>query len=450
MKKINFSVLIAAYMLMMCVACGNHDHNHSHDHDHGTQHSCASHNHAHEAAHSHDHAEHSHEHEGCSHEGHSHEGHNHDHAHEGHNHETSSHDHAHDYDHAAESHADGEIVFSAQQAAEAGLQVEVVKKSEFAHVIPATGSLMVAEGAEQTIVAPVSGVVRKAASNLAEGVAVRAGEILYYVEVGTTTEADPVATAKAELDAARSSFERAEKLRNDQLITLQEWEEAQRRLRQAEAAWKGAKRTGGESEGNRMKAVAPVAGYLKSRLVNVGEYVTTGQPLAVVADNSRMRLRAEVSERYIGALSSVASARFRLSSSNQVYSLDECRGTLLSVGRTSDAVSHYVPVTFELDNPAELLAGTHVEVWLLGAPRAEVISLPTSALTEEQGIYYVYVQNDAEHYRKREVKVGQRAGSRVEILNGLHEGERVVTVGAMQVRLASMSASIPHGHSHAH
>ena len=60
----------------------------------------------------------------------------------------------------------------------------------------------------------------------------------------------------------------------------------------------------------------------------------------------------------------------------------------------------------------------------------------------------MYVQVCAEEYEKRSVHVGRCNGERVEILHGIHHGERVVTHGAYHVKLASMSTAIPHGHSH--
>jgi multidrug efflux pump subunit AcrA (membrane-fusion protein) len=61
----------------------------------------------------------------------------------------------------------------------------------------------------------------------------------------------------------------------------------------------------------------------------------------------------------------------------------------------------------------------------------------------------VYVQLDDECYERREVKLGADNGREVELLSGVHAGERVVMQGACQVRLASASKAIP-GHSHEH
>ena len=64
------------------------------------------------------------------------------------------------------------------------------------------------------------------------------------------------------------------------------------------------------------------------------------------------------------------------------------------------------------------------------------------------GIFYVYVQLDEEGYRKQEVKTGASNGKEMQIISGLQPGDRVVTKGAYQVKMASASGAIPHGHEH--
>ena len=118
------------------------------------------------------------------------------------------------------------------------------------------------------------------------------------------------------------------------------------------------------------------------------------------------------------------------------------------MGKGSDKTSVYIPVTFEFDNTGEVVPGSFVEVFLLGAPQDNVISVPASALTEEQGVYFVYIQIDDEGFIKREVQPGQSNGERVRILSGLTGGERVVSKGAYQVKLAANSSVIPEGHTH--
>jgi multidrug efflux pump subunit AcrA (membrane-fusion protein) len=69
------------------------------------------------------------------------------------------------------------------------------------------------------------------------------------------------------------------------------------------------------------------------------------------------------------------------------------------------------------------------------------------ALIEEQGSYSVYVQNSGEGFEKRPVKLGLSDGEKVQILAGLSQGERVVSKGTFQLKLATMSGEMP-THSH--
>ena len=119
------------------------------------------------------------------------------------------------------------------------------------------------------------------------------------------------------------------------------------------------------------------------------------------------------------------------------------------MGRTADTQTGYVPVVFAFDNKAGLVSGAYADVYLLLADRQEALSVPLSAITEEQGVYSVYVQLDEDCYMKREVTLGQSNGERVLVRNGLRSGETVVTRAALQVKLAGSATVIP-GHTHNH
>jgi multidrug efflux pump subunit AcrA (membrane-fusion protein) len=83
-----------------------------------------------------------------------------------------------------------------------------------------------------------------------------------------------------------------------------------------------------------------------------------------------------------------------------------------------------------------------------GKPEQELI-VPASALLEDYGTYSLIVQLSGEVYERRIVKIGRQNGKMVEITDGLKPGETIVTKGAYQVKMASMSAQgAGHGHVH--
>jgi len=205
----------------------------------------------------------------------------------------------------------------------------------------------------------------------------------------------------------------------------------------------------GKHSSNGVAVTATMSGFLKNILVKEGDYVAVGQPLATISQNNRLVLRADVSEKYYAHIPMMRSAYFKTPYDDQVYKLDELNGRFLSYGKSSANNSFYIPVLFEFDNKGAIIPGSFVEVYLLGNPMESVLSVPHSALVEEQGLFFVYIRLDEECYKKQEVSLGADNGERVQILSGLKAGDQVVTKGAYQIKLASASNAIP-AHSHSH
>ena len=439
MKRISQS-LVCLFAAIAFAACGNKQgHDHAHDHEHG--HQCETHSHAAEQdAHSHEHSHeqdahsYEHEHEGC------------DHSHEEHAHDTYSHD-AHSHEAEAHSHEHGEgIAFTKQQAEAAGLQVELIEPAPFAGVIKTAGHIQAPKGHESVVVATAAGVLYYANPSITEGMAVKEGKALAGISAKKLQDGDPLLKAKLAYETALAEYERALRLVDDKIVSVKEFEQIRLRYETAKTTYEG------QAQGMTDKGAAlmsPMDGYLKQMLVPNGGFVEVGQPVAIVTQTHRLQLRAEVSERDYALLTKISSANFRPSYTDKVYKMSELNGRLVAYGKTAaDEASYYIPVTFEFDNVDDIVPGAFADVYLLTSIEPDVLSVPVSALTEEQGLYYVYVQVCAEEFMKRGVQLGRRDGERVEILHGLHGGERVVTQGAYQVKLASVSTAIPHGHSH--
>ncbi len=358
----------------------------------------------------------------------------------GHSHSEREHGHE-----DAEAHA-GEITVTKAQARGMGLQTETVAETAFRAVIPVSGQLLDSQGDEQTVAATSSGIVRLANASVAEGTPVGAGQAVAYVSARDIQDGDPALKAKAAWEAARDEYIRAKALVAGQIVSQREFAQIRMQYETARVAY--------EAQARRLTArgvavLSPAGGYIKRLQVAQGEYVQVGQPIATVTRSRRMQLRADVPVNRAGQLSSVTGANFRMAGTERVYRLDQLHGRVVARARSVDGGSPFVTMTFELDNVGDMLAGAFAEVWLLAAERQGVVTLPVTALTEEQGVKYVYVQTEPETYVKREVATGGTDGLRVEITGGLEPGDRVVTKGAVQVRLAAASAAIP-AHSHNH
>lgn len=416
MKKMIFMGAIA--LCALCSCNGKSDHGHD-GHDHATE--------------AHNHEQHAHE-----------EGHN----HEQHAREEEGHSHDHEGDaHAEGAHAEGsnEIVMPPAKAQAAGVEVSTVEAGSFQQVIKTSGQVMAAQGNESMAVASVAGVV-SFKRNVTEGMSVSKGSPLLVLSSQNMAEGDPVQKARVAYEVAQKEYERMKALVGSRIVSEKEFAQARQAYENARISYEAVAKN--HSEGGQT-ITAPIAGYIKSLLVKEGDYVQVGQPLVSITQNRKLYLKADVSERYYTDLPTIATANFCTPYNNKVYALTDLGGRLLSYGKATDQNSHYLPITFEFDNRGDMIPGSFVEVYLLGRTQEGVISLPRTALTEEQGSYFVYLQLDEECYRKQLVTPGADNGQRVQILSGLEPGQRVVVKGAYQVKLAGASNAIP-AHSHEH
>lgn len=354
--------------------------------------------------------------------------------------------HEHDeHSEAAGQHAhNGEIVMSPEKAKAAGVAVEKVVAGTFHGVVRVGGRILEASGDEAAIVANAAGVV-SFLRPITEGMAVGKGKALFSISGRHIQDGDAADRARIAYQAAKREYERIAALVDDKIVTRREYNAAKTAYENARIAYEAI--TGGDKGGT--TATSPIAGYVKSCLVKEGDYVAVGQPLAYVTQSRHLYLKADVPERYYSELPGLTSAKFKTAYSNEVYDIKALGGRLLAYGRSSGDATAYVPVTFEFNNRHGILPGSFAEVYLLTSERTGVISLPVAAITEEQGVNFVYIRKDAECYEKREVTTGQSCGDRVEIKSGLKPGEEVVTSGAVHIKLASASNIIPaHTHNH--
>lgn len=365
------------------------------------------------------------------------------HGHDAHEHEAIHTDE--DHGHEDHDHAPGTIILAPDKAKAAGIEVSVAGRGTFHDVIQATGSITAASCDETTIVATMPGIVEHA-QHISEGMAITRGTTVYYLASSSLQNGDQAQRTRIAYLAAKREYERALPLVRDNIITAKEFSTIQSEYDNARIAYEA---IDSNTTPRGIAVKAPCTGYMKECMVKDGDYVEVGTPLMVITKNQHLYLRAEVPVRYYSQMSSIRSAKFKTQYSGDVYSLSEMNGKLMSSGKSATSTSSYVPVTFQLDNTGNIIPGSYVEVFLITGERQNILSLPTTALTEEQGLYYVYVQNDADSYRKQEVTLGATDGDRTEIVKGLLGGERVVTKGAINVKLAAAANAIPaHTHNH--
>lgn len=324
-----------------------------------------------------------------------------------------------------------------------------VVRQPFNEIIKTTGEILPAQGDEMVVTANTNGIVIFSGNKAVVGTSVRAGEMLFAISGKNLTDGNTetrFTQAKVAYDKAKADYDRALELAKDNIVSQRDFLEIKARYETEQANYNNLSRnyqSGGQ------KVVSPISGFIKNILVAEGQYVSVGQPIASVSQNRSLVLKAEVSQKYFSKLPLISSANFKTAYDNKTYSIESLNGKLLSYGKSNDANTLFIPVTFSFDNKGDVVPGSLVDVYLKLQPFDGAIVIPVSALIEEQGVFYAYVQTAGESFVKRELKMGGSDGIQVQVLSGLKEGERVVTKGAYQIKLATASGAIPaHGHAH--
>lgn len=342
-----------------------------------------------------------------------------------------------------------EIVYLKEQAWKVDFANRAIIKQPFSEVIKTTGHILPAQGDEVLVTATNSGIITYTSDTKMIGSAVQKGETLFTIRGGGLTESNidkDYQEAKANYEKSKADFERAQLLVKENIIAQKDFQEIERTHKNAQLNYTTIAKN---YSANGKSIVAPIKGFIKNIMVNEGEYVEVGQTIASVSQNQRLIIKAEVAQKDYDKLNSISSANFKTAYDNTIYNTDSLNGKFISYGKSSDEHAYYIPVNFEIDNKGAIIPGSFIEVFLKTNIISDALLIPFSALIEEQGIYYAYVQTSGEAFEKRELKLGANDGFHIQVLSGIEENERVVTQGAYQIKLASMSGKMPaHGHEH--
>jgi multidrug efflux pump subunit AcrA (membrane-fusion protein) len=191
-------------------------------------------------------------------------------------------------------------------------------------------------------------------------------------------------------------------------------------------------------------------GFVKQIFVQNGQYVEAGQPIVSISQNKTLLLRAEVQRKFAPVLGMIHSANIHTLYDNQTYTLEELNGKVVSFGRNTNGDNYLIPISLQIDNKGAFMPGGFVELFLKTITNTQALTVPNSALLEEQGNYFVFVQVHPELFEKREVKTAASDGLKTEILKGLSPEERIVTKGAILVKLAQATGTLDAHSGHVH
>lgn len=359
---------------------------------------------------------------------------------------------AHEAMHAlAHEHTDhpSAIPFTKEQSWQIDFKTEEVGERQMSEIIKSVGELQPTPTDEIILVAGTHGNVMLLKNDLLPGKQVNAGQPLINITGSSLAEGNTrqrFIQAANNYEKAAKDHERAKTLWQEQIISEQDFLEAKRNYENAKVIYNNLSENFSES-GQVVKS--ELNGFVKDIYVTHGEHVEAGTPLVKLHSNQLMMLEVQVQRKYANLLPLIADANV-VASDEATWTLDELNGKMITHARSTSEKNRMLPVYFHVTNPGSWINGTLLDVFLKTQSEELVMAVPNSALIEEQGNFSVLVQINPEFFEKRSVKTGQNDGLYTRITHGLKTNERIVTQGAIMVKLAAASAAIdPHsGHVH--
>ncbi|MCE7056237.1 efflux RND transporter periplasmic adaptor subunit [Algoriphagus sp. AGSA1] len=343
---------------------------------------------------------------------------------------------------------DGSITFLKEQAWKIDFQTAKVVEKEIYQTIPTSGRWKVSPSDYQTLIAPNSGKVNFNSGNLNEGMKVQKGQVLMSVSSAGLTSNNlsaEIQKAKAAYDQASLEYGRKKQLFESRIVPKSEFEQVEQKYLVAKSTYETLN-AGYTSDGKQI--LTPFEGYVKSIAVDNGSFVSEGASLVTITSHKTSLLEVQVSPSYAVQLQDIHDIHYQ-NRSDHWSGLKATAGKVLSVGKEVESDQPLLSVFAEINDVVEMPEGSFTEVQIaFGQPKKTAV-VPESALLEDYGIYSVIVELSGESFDRRPVSIGRRNGQEVEILEGVQVGEVVVTRGAYQVKMASMSGQAPaHGHEH--
>lgn len=168
---------------------------------------------------------------------------------------------------------------------------------------------------------------------------------------------------------------------------------------------------------------SPVSGIVMEKKAVQGMRFMPGEMLYQIADLARVWVLADVFEQDLRLIKAGAQAQVSINAyPNKTFS-----GKVTYVYPTLDAQTRTVPVRVELANPGLLLKpGMFAQLEMQVSAKGQVVTVPVSAVIDSGTRQIVLIEKGAGRFEPREVKLGARTDSHVEVLDGVKEGESVV------------------------
>jgi membrane fusion protein (multidrug efflux system) len=323
------------------------------------------------------------------------------------------------------------IVEPSADPAEVIVQISPIERKELVLTVTAAGS--VKPQRQVTVSAEVPG--RVVEVTVDEGSVVRRGDLLARLDdrqARLQIDEASSTVSREQVELAREDFERKQRLFDDGALTRSALDQAKNQYLTLDSAYKSAQARIAQLRElvSKARVTAPISGIVARTLVNPGEFLGPGAPVALVEDTDEVLVSLELSDRDVVKLRPLQVVE----ATSDAFPGRVFQGVVERVGGTANPVTKGFEVEARIGNSeGSLRSGMILSLEILLDKRTCLV-VPTTALLDEAGgeaRVMVVVDGTA---RSAKVTLGGRKDRDVEVVHGLAEGDRVVVYGHEQLR----------------
>jgi RND family efflux transporter MFP subunit len=177
--------------------------------------------------------------------------------------------------------------------------------------------------------------------------------------------------------------------------------------------------------------LSPVDGFVSRRLLDPGGFAGANTVMLTVVDIGTVRLVTNLVEKGFKRVVPGVTAEVAV----DAFPDEQFKGEVSRVAPVFDPATRTAAMEIEVPNPGfRLKPGMYARVRLTVERRPNALTVPRGAVVDTEGKRGVFMVENGQTARFREVRTGLQDNDRIEILDGLTEGERVITVGSLALR----------------
>ena len=232
--------------------------------------------------------------------------------------------------------------------------------------------------------------------------------------------------AKAKEEQAQDAYDRLKSVYEQGSLPEIKWVEILTNLKQAQSMTEISK-----SNLQKCNLLSPVSGYVGKRNIETGMSALRASAPFEIVEINKVYIKIPVPENEIGMLKKGMKAHITVSALNDM----QFTGSVKNIGIVANTFSRTYDVKILVNNPDLLLKpGMVCDVKIdAGKQKQKILVSTKSVSVDDKGKTFVYIVNKNKDIIKQEVRTGAYCNNKVEILEGLTQGDLIVKSGQQKI-----------------